>query len=351
MAGFPSITPIKCRVVAHRSAARLVAMVGEEGRFLYRYPLGRPEITDAAYSKARHLAALLALLEAEHRLGPLPGADEAIRRSADFVRDKIVEPAPTADALRVVEDGYAKLGAASLAIVVATGLARHTGEAAWLDRAVRLARYVVGQRREGGDFIHLRDHPAGTPSPRRSDFYTGQALCGLAVLSNATGDQSWASAALESVAKLNAVGALKANQWTLYALEALHVSVPDEWLERIAAAHATAILEDESYRKIQESTPVACATEGLLAYLRLARRSRAEAADRLVIAATNRVRQNLRLQLRYYDLNGAFVHSAARQEVRIDYIAHNLFGFLGYWAQGANGLRVEIEQAGRPRPT
>jgi len=43
-----------------------------------------------------------------------------------------------------------------------------------------------------------------------------------------------------------------------------------------------------------------------------------------------RVAGNLRRQLRFYDASGAFVHSHAKPEVRIDYIMHNAIGFLGY---------------------
>ena len=66
--------------------------------------------------------------------------------------------------------------------------------------------------------------------------------------------------------------------------------------------------------------------QGLLLFYRLA----ASAGDDYS-EALKHVRRNLRRQLKFHDRSGAFVRSLQMPEVRIDYIVHNVIGFLGYY--------------------
>jgi hypothetical protein len=88
-----------------------------------------------------------------------------------------------------------------------------------------------------------------------------------------------------------------------------------------------AALANPEMTESRESTPIACVTEGLLAYARLLDTAgNTEAAA----AAIARAGMLLGRQLRFFHPSGAFVASVERPEVRIDYITHNLLGFMGY---------------------
>ena len=93
---------------------------------------------------------------------------------------------------------------------------------------------------------------------------------------------------------------------------------------------ADGMIADRAVLPGPQSTPLACQTEGLLAYARVLRATGDDGGTARVL---KRVAQNLRRQLRFYDTSGAFVHSHAKPEVRIDYMMHNAIGFLGYARQ------------------
>ena len=196
------------------------------------------------------------------------------------------------------------------------------------DRIVRLARHVASQRESDGDFLPVRvPGPIPKPHPSRDTLTTGQAILALALASEATGDASWLALACDSADRLAArdygVGTL--SHWMLYGLEAIDRSAPDD--ARLAFAGRLAAGLD-GMATADESIPIACASEGLLAYARtLAARG---GREKEVAALLARVEKNLSRQLRFFHPSGAFVMSAARPEVRIDTIMHNLIGFRGY---------------------
>ena len=323
------ITPQKALAVARGGGALLAELVEPDGRFLYRYMLPDPSIRDAVYSNERHIGALWAMLDWEREEGFADGLSEAINTAAGYMTSSILQPYGSTDFLCVGDEGVIKLGGPAVGTVVSVGLHRRTGDAAHLDRATRLAGYVASQRQSDGDFVHIRiPGRISRPHPTRSDMYTGQAVLGLTILSEATGDISWIDLAFDSARKLAAHdhGVAGQSHWMLYAVEALHRSRPEVWLLDYALRIATSIMSDTSFRASLESTPVACRTEGLLAFARLAAATGDDYSE-----ALKHIRRNLRRQLKFHDRSGAFVRSLQMPEVRIDYIVHNVIGFLGYY--------------------
>jgi hypothetical protein len=126
-------------------------------------------------------------------------------------------------------------------------------------------------------------------------------------------------------------GVASRSHWMLYALEALHALGPEPWLLDYAGRIAMGIAAI-GWPPNAASTPVACATEGLCAFARML-----PSASPVRSEALRAIRRNLRHQLRFHDRSGAFVRSLDMPEVRIDYMMHNVTGFLGYARLEAGG--------------
>jgi hypothetical protein len=82
------------------------------------------------------------------------------------------------------------------------------------------------------------------------------------------------------------------------------------------------------YRNTGASTPSACMSEGLAAYLRMARRI--SPADLDGAAYRQTLHDNLILQIQSLRPDGSFVRGIGRTDVRIDFIQHNISAFAGY---------------------
>ena len=286
-----------------------------------------PTIRDAVYSNARHLGALWAMLDWESEPGWTEVLADAIERAAHFAASSIIVPFGGTGDLCVLDEGVIKLGGPALGVGAFAALYRRSADPAHLDRALRLGRYIARQRRPDGDFAHIvipgriaREHPT------RADMLTGQAVLALALLGEASGDASWTEMAFDSATKLEGQnhGVASGSHWMLYALEALYGDRPERWLLDYAERIANGLAATQ-WSAASHSTPIACATEGLLAFARMLPSGSPVRAETL-----KAIRRNLRHQLKFYDRGGAFVRSLDMPEVRIDYIMHNVIGFLGY---------------------
>jgi hypothetical protein len=330
-----AITPARARTIARAATARLVALVGPEGRFLYRYALNDPTFTSGLYGPIRHIAAVWGLVDAEREGWDIPGLSDAIDRTAQYMEERLFQPFGSTGALCVLDEGFIKLGGSALGVVAEAALLRRDGKDERCDRITRLARHVVSQRESDGDYLPARIPGAITrPYPTRDDFTAGQAVMALAIAGEATGEASFLDFAVQSAEGFarrdHQVGRMA--HWMLYALEVLDRLRPDEprrdYARRLAAGMATVAAGEESM-------PIACRSEGLLAFARMLH-ARGDQADELGVVVQE-VAANLRRQLRFFHPSGAFVMSATRPEVRIDGIMHNLLGFLGYGRLASRG--------------
>jgi hypothetical protein len=323
------IEPRRAEAVARKAAKHLAELVKPDGSFVYRYVLADPSITDSAYSTIRHIGAAWALLLAAD---DMPEIGEAAGRATRFMAERIFRPYGRTNALCVLDEGFIKLGGSALGVVACLAMLMRSGDGAYLERAVRLADHIVSQRASDGEFVQIRrPDPLAPPHPRRGENFAGQPIMALALIGEATGEEKYLGLAYSSAEQLarRGFGVGTVAHWTLYALEALARIRPEPWMFDFAEKlHATAFA-DRAITEAEESTPIACLTEGALAYARMLNAAgRTEAAG----AALANAGELLSRQLRFFHPSGAFFASVGRQEVQIDIIRHNLLGFLGYAA-------------------
>lgn len=322
--------------IAIEGAQCLARLVDRRGKFLYRYDADKPG-PSTGYNILRHCGAIWAMTEVANRAGPLPEVLEAARRAADWLIAKHVRAYGATGTQCVVAGDNVKLGGSGLAILALLELAAATAEKDHIALARQLAGYILLQQRPDGDFIHKRRFSSDKVLPFRSDYYTGEALFGLLRLSAVTGDRNWLEASEASermLAPLN-YGVSEQSHWMLYALEQLHALRPDPLYRNHARAIADDILKSPVYRTYRRSTPIACRSEALLAFLRLCDGIAGDVAERPVFdqtasASREAIHDNLELQLACRRPDGSFVHGLDSSKVQIDYIQHNISSYLGY---------------------
>lgn len=319
--------------IAVGSARHLAALTGPTGRFAYRYDpvLNLPS---RGYNIVRHCGAIWSMMDV-YRVRPEPDLIAASRRAMAYLLDNHVREDRHRPGLCVVEGGSVKAGANALAILALIGLFRHTGEPRFLDTARGLARNLLAARMPDDDFIHKRDFATGVIADFHSDYYTGEALFALVALFGATGERAWLDPAMsleESLARRD-YGVPFQSHWCLYALELMQRCGAAPLCYRHAEAIAGHILTHTQYRGTGRSTPVACRSEGLLAFLRLRLAIGEDAASVLSQTCLGAIRENLAMQLGHRRGDGSFYRGGdgeRRTEVRIDYIQHNVSAFLHY---------------------
>ena len=232
----------------------------------------------------------------------------------------------------IVEKDAIKLGGNGLAILAVLAYEKLSRDDSLLMVAGNLGRYIVSQTRRDNDFDHKRSFPKGELLDFRSGYYTGEALFALARLHEATGEAVWLEAAMQSELALAGrdYGVEEQSHWCLYATDALHIFDPKPEVYEHGKRIVEHIIENPAYRERNQSTPTACRTEGMLAFLRMARRADIAADRALRQRCLAEVEENLHLQLEFRKHDGSFIHGADSTRVRIDYIQHNLSGFLEY---------------------
>jgi hypothetical protein len=335
-------------MIAIEGAQCLARLVDRRGKFLYRYDADNPGPT-SGYNILRHCGTIWAMTEVANRAGPLPDVAQAAQRAAEWLIERHIRPYGTTGTRCVVAGDAVKLGGNGLAILALLEVAALTENHDYVDLAGDLAGYIVLQRRPDGNFAHKRRFSTDEVLPFHSDYYTGEALFGLLRLTAVTGDSRWldVSQASEDLLAAQNYGVPQQSHWMLYALEQLHRMRPHPVSRSHARVIAEDILDKPEYRAHQRSTPIACRSEGLLAFVRLCEGLSSESADRPVFdqaAARSRtaIHENLELQLGYRRPNGSFVHGRGNSEVRIDYIQHNISSFLGYARiSGARPLSID----------
>lgn len=318
--------------IAIDGAVCLARMIDAKGRFEYRIDFDDPE-RSSGYNVLRHCGAAWSMAEVSNRLGSLPEVSAAADRAVRYLVQRYVRAYRSGTARCLVASDNVKLGGNGLAILAMLEVANSKRDEALLEIAHGLGEYILTQRKDDGDFIHKRRYSTDKPTDFESDYYTGEALFGLLRLYRATGDERWLNEAVISEDNLakRGYGVAPQSHWMLYALEQLIAARP----EPVYLSHARAIIDDiianPLYRDAKRGTPLACRTEGLLAYVRACRRwpGRPVATEHLETCMAV-IRENLRLQLAYRLPNGMFFRGDGSSEVRIDYIQHNISSYLGY---------------------
>lgn len=317
---------------AYHSAVCLAALVREDGSFLYRYD-SRSEEPKGGYNILRHAGAIWALLDAyrdsrDERL--LTGA----RRATHHLLASSLRFFRSYSNVCISEDNTIKLGGNALAALALLSLFEVTRERLLLTLAEQLCQFMLDQRRQHGDLVHKRYFESGKISAFRSMYYTGEALLAMLTLYRQTEGRHWLDAAIEIEEPLAAegYGVKEQSHWMLYALDLLSSFSPSPIYSLHAAAIAIDILDKPEYLTWNRSTPIACRTEGLLAFLR--QPSSGEGEDSSLRArCLAQVEHNLDQQMTFRLDDGAFIRGGndhRHHEVRIDYIQHNISSFLRY---------------------
>lgn len=336
--------------IAIEGAECLARLVDRRGKFLYRFDADKPE-PSKGYNILRHCGTIWAMTQIANREGPLASVKQAALRAVEWLIERHIRPYGATGTQCVVAGDNVKLGGNGLAILALLEAAAATENEGYIDLARNLAAYILLQRQRSGNFVHKRRFSTDEILPFHSDYYTGEALFGLLRLTAVTGEQQWVEAAESSEHQLAAqgYGIPEQSHWMLYALEQLHAMRPQAAYRAHAQAIATSILEKPDYREFYRSTPIACRTEGLLAFVRLCDGLSGDAADKpifdpLAIRCRAIIHENLELQLGYRRSDGSFVHGRGNNEVRIDYIQHNISSFWGYARlPGAKPLAIGSE--------
>jgi hypothetical protein len=262
----------------------------------------------------------------------LPQVSQAAERAIQHMIQSFLLPYGETDMLCVVDCGKIKLGGNGLALLALAELLEARWDAELARVAQRLGRYIVSEQLEDGDFVHSRVYKTNRVRDFRSDYYTGEALFGLLRLHEVTGEKEWLDCALSSETQLfqRNYGVFSQSHWMLYALEKLHHLSGAEMCLEHARQIAEHILMFPDYRKDKRSTPIACRSEGLLAYIRMVERSGGRKISPDAESCLREVRRNLSLQLQFKTPTGAFIRGGGSDEIRIDYIQHNISSFLAY---------------------
>lgn len=237
-----------------------------------------------------------------------------------------------------------KLGGNALAIVAisSTALAQ---DVRWKALCVRLGEYILASYIGRGRFISKVDALRRHIYPFASEYYTGQALVALVELWKLTGAGRFLDVcehAAGYLARQN-YGVVSQNHWMMYAVERLYNVRPSRELMDYATRLAVQIIDDPRYRRGNRSTPIACRTEALLTFCRLAQSRCSSLAPADVRAALVVIRKNLALQRCQALADGAFLRGGSSAEVRIDYLQHNLMAFLAFYALMTNSITLPAE--------
>jgi hypothetical protein len=317
---------------AYQSAVCLANLICEDGSFRYRYD-ARSGISRGGYNILRHAGAIWALLDTfrdtrDDRL--LTGAQRAthylLASSLRFFR--------IYRNVCICEENTIKLGGNALAALALLSVFEVTKEKLLLTLAEQLCQFMLDQRLEHGNLVHKRYFESGRISKFQSMYYTGEALLSILTLYQHTQDRRWLDAARDIEAPLatEGYGIAEQSHWMLYALELLARFTPSPVYYSHAVGIVTHILDNPEYLTWERSTPIACRTEGLLAFLRLPNPEKSDDTP-LRARCIEQVEQNLARQITFRLADGAFIRGGndrRHHEVRIDYIQHNISSLLHY---------------------
>ena len=317
--------------VAKTGALCLAKLTGTDGRFRYRYD-AESDKDQTGYNVLRHAGAIWAMLDVYGTTRD-SGLLSASERATAFLLDQYLRFYKNVRGACISEDNKIKLGGNALSALALLQVYRLTGDSFLLAVAERLCHFMLDQKSENGDFVHKRYYKSGKISAFRSEYYVGEALLALISCYEITGDTKIlreVRAVEEELAKQD-YGVKEHSHWMLYSLEMLQRHDDSSHIYDHAAKIAHEIVFDPKYISWGRSTPTACRSEGLLAFLRMDHGRADDSA--LVSAAKKRVEENLLAQMHFFLDDGSFVRGGGDRrdrEVRIDYIQHNISSYLHY---------------------
>ena len=326
-----SLDSYSTRLIAIQGARALARLLLDNGKFIYRFKAGIEPRLGSKYNVLRHCGSAWSMLDVARQAGNLPEVVAAGEKAIQHMIDHYLSPYG-ADALCVVDGGKIKLGGNGLALLALVELNVLCNDAKYLQLGHRLASYIAAEQRPDGDFVHSRSYQTSEERGFRSEYYTGEALFGLVRLYEATADKQWLDLAINSEQKLftRDYGIHAQSHWMLYTLEHLYTATGSIAFLEHAHRIAEHIVLFPDYRETRRSTPIACRSEGLLAYARMRLKAPHFPRKPSIKDCLSEVRKNLTLQLAFKTPTGEFIRGDGSSEIRIDYIQHNISAFMAY---------------------
>jgi hypothetical protein len=352
----PPITPEALLAVAREGGDYLASHLDEKGRFDYLYLPYRDRVPKG-YNLLRHAGSCYALFEL-YGATKDPRYRAAGEKGIEHLLSFLEEPRPEhagAGFLTLATGGEAKLGGAALALLATLEHGEVTGERPWRAQEEKLARFLIFLQEASGRFESKYWYgPPGKPF--ESIYYPGEAILALARLHQVDRDPRWLEGARKGAEWLievrdagKATDALPHDHWLLMGLEELHALTGKPLFLAHGQRIAEAILgaqwgADAPFPDWQggfydppRSTPTATRAEAMVAMVRLARANRlpTEAYERSLAAmAAYQLRTRFAPESVLYLARpdralGGFRRSLTVDEIRIDYVQHNLSALLG----------------------
>ena len=325
------ISPPQALATARLGARKIAHLTTDSGRFKYRYD-ANTEAELSGYNVLRHCGAIWSMLDV-FTVAPDDELLESATRAVTYLLNEHLQFYRHYLNVCICEKNTIKLGGNALAALALAKLYEIKKDGILLDTCHQLCRFMLDQRKAQGDFVHKRYFKSGKISAFRSDYYVGEALLALLACYEITGDAQLLDAVrtVESGLAAQNYGVPEQSHWMLYALEQLQRFDESPHIYEHAENIAAEIINKPVYLDSGRSTPIACRTEGLLAFVRMT--SQDTSVESLQSAALQCVRTNLDKQLAFQTKDGGFTRGGGDrrdQEVRIDYIQHNISAFLHF---------------------
>ena len=326
-----AISPAYALATARLGAEKIAQLTTDSGRFKYRYD-AKSKVELSGYNVLRHCGAIWSMLDVftatqDNQLL------ESATRAVTYLLNEHLQFYRSYLNVCICEKNTIKLGGNALAALALAKLYAIKKDDILLDTSHQLCRFMLEQRELQGDFVHKRYFKSGKISAFRSEYYVGEALLALLACYEITGDAQLLNAVVKVESDLAAknYGVREQSHWMLYALEQLQRFDKSPHIYQHARQIAAEIISNPVYLDSGRSTPIACRTEGLLAFVRMSPQD--ASVESLQSAALQCVRTNLDKQLAFQTKDGAFTRGGGDrrdQEVRIDYIQHNISAFLHF---------------------
>jgi len=321
--------PFNSLEIAHQGAIGLAELMQFDGRFRYRF-CSQTDKNFSGYNALRHAGAIWSLLDVYNETGDKLLLDSS-RRGITFMLNSYLRYFRDFKNVCICEDNKIKLGGNALSALALVYFYEITGEEELLQYADQLCSFMHKERNDNGHLIHKRYFTSGRISTFHSMYYTGEALLALLTLARQNKKSNWLQAAMDIYANLEPhYGVEEQSHWMLYSLELLTSLDPSSRTRYHAKEIVCNILEEPHYLEWKRSTPIACRTEGLLAFLRTITPEDDAVLKKKCMA---QVESNLERQLKYRLANGLFIRGGEdrrHHEIRIDYTQHNISSFLHY---------------------
>jgi hypothetical protein len=319
--------------IAEIGALSLVGLQRKDGSFRYRYNAGSAENL-AGYNVLRHAGAIWCLLDI-YKDQPDQRILQCCKDATTYLLNGYLRFYHDYGNVCICEKNKIKLGGNALSSLALLALHEKTGEPFLLSLAEQLCSFMLRERWEYGRFVDKRYFRSGKISAFNSMYYTGQALLALLSLYRLSGEEKWLTSVMEIEKELAAAnyGVQEQSHWMLYSLELLAHYDTSSCIYDHAAKIATHILENPEYLSWNRSTPIACRSEGLLAFVRMKQREEKTTAAKLKNRCLEQVRTNCLRQQQFRLEDGTFIRGGGdrrHNEVRIDYIQHNVSSFLHF---------------------